>query len=80
MLYYATSNNLCLCTTWQNRETRKFIFHSNAVLMHKLLLDFFNIFDSQLILTLLYDSLKAKSCNQCIHLRLLGCIVQEKGS
>ena len=23
MLYYATSNNLCFCTTWQNAETRK---------------------------------------------------------
>jgi len=22
-LYYATSNNLCFCTTWQNAETRK---------------------------------------------------------
>jgi len=22
-LYYATSNNLCFCTTWQNTETRK---------------------------------------------------------
>jgi len=27
-LYYATSNNLCLCTTWQNEETRKSHFHS----------------------------------------------------
>jgi len=38
------------------------IFPSNAVLMHalpefNLLLDFFNLFDSRLILTLLYDSL-----------------------
>jgi len=22
-LYYATSSNLCFCTTWQNAETRK---------------------------------------------------------
>jgi len=22
-LHYATSNNLCFCTTWQNGETRK---------------------------------------------------------
>ena len=27
-LYYATSNNLCFCTTWQNGETRKSHFHS----------------------------------------------------
>jgi len=25
-LYYATSNNLCFCTTWQNGETQKFTF------------------------------------------------------
>ena len=25
--YYATSNNLCFCTTWQNGETRKSHFH-----------------------------------------------------
>jgi len=23
MLYYATSSNLCFCTTWHNAETRK---------------------------------------------------------
>jgi len=28
MLYYATSNNLCFCTTWQNGETWKSHFHS----------------------------------------------------
>jgi len=27
-LYYATSSNLCFCTTWQNSETRKSHFHS----------------------------------------------------
>jgi len=27
-LYYATSNNLCFCTTWQNGETRNHVFHS----------------------------------------------------
>jgi len=26
-LYYATSNNLCFCTTWQNAETRNHIYH-----------------------------------------------------
>jgi len=33
------------------------IFHSNAVLVQQSLLDFFNLFDSRLILTRLYDSL-----------------------
>jgi len=27
-LYYATSSNLCFCTTWQNGEMRKSHFHS----------------------------------------------------
>jgi len=30
-LYYATSSNLCFCTTWQNEETRKSHFHSDCV-------------------------------------------------
>jgi len=34
MLYYAISNNLSFCTTWQNGETRKWHFHSNAVLVN----------------------------------------------
>ena len=33
-LYYATLNNLCSCTTWQNGERKNCIFHSNAVLVH----------------------------------------------
>jgi len=28
MLYYATLNNLCSCTTWQSGEMRKSHFHS----------------------------------------------------
>ena len=57
MLYYATSNNLCFCTTWQNGETWKLhFFYSNAELVHQLLFDFFNLSDSRLMLTLLYDS------------------------
>jgi len=27
-LYYATSNNLCFCTTWQNAENESHIFHA----------------------------------------------------
>jgi len=27
-LYFATSNNLCFCTTWQNGKHENFIFHS----------------------------------------------------
>ena len=34
-LFFATWNNLCFCTTWQNRETRKSHFvHSNAESVH----------------------------------------------
>jgi len=60
-LYYATSNNLCFCTDWENEETRK--LHSIKCCIrassdfNQLLLDFFNLVDSRLILTLLYDSL-----------------------
>ena len=57
-LYYATSSNLCFCTTW---ETRKLHFPSNAVLVHCLnstsCLISSMFFDSRLILKLLYDSL-----------------------
>jgi len=31
MLYYATSNNLCFCTTCQNGETRKSHFSLNWI-------------------------------------------------
>jgi len=31
MLYYATSSNLCFCTTWQNGETRRSYFHSDGL-------------------------------------------------
>jgi len=41
------------------------------------LLDFFNLFDSRLILTLLYDSLNLVI--NAFSLRLLGSMVQEKG-
>jgi len=61
-LYYATSNNVCFCTTWQNEETWKLHFllkHCTRALpqFNQSLLDFFNLFYSRLILTLLYDSL-----------------------
>jgi len=59
MVYYATSNNLC--TTLQNAETWKLHFSLkcciSALPEFNQLLDFFNLFDSQLILTVLYDSL-----------------------
>jgi len=53
-LYYATSNILCFCATWQNGETRK--LHFFAQMPEFRLLDFFNLLDSRLILMLLYDS------------------------
>jgi len=33
-LYYATSNNLCFCTTWQNAETRKSHFSLSWTVLH----------------------------------------------
>jgi len=34
VLYYATSNNLCCCTTWQNAETRKSHISLNWIVLH----------------------------------------------
>jgi len=56
-LYYATSNNLCFCTVWQNGKNENCVFHSALPEFNQSLLDFFNLFDSRLILTLLRDSL-----------------------
>jgi len=33
-LYYATSNNLCFCTTWQNAETQKSHISLNWIVLH----------------------------------------------
>jgi len=48
-IYYATSNNLCFCTTWQNGKTRKLHFSLewciSALPEFNQLLDFFNLFD-----------------------------------
>jgi len=33
-LYYATSNNLCFYTTWQNAETRKLHISLNWIVFH----------------------------------------------
>jgi len=33
-LYYATSNNLCFCTTWQNTQTQKSHISLNWIVLH----------------------------------------------
>jgi len=33
-LYYATLNNFCFCTTWQNVETRKSHISLNWIVLH----------------------------------------------
>jgi len=60
VLYYASSNNLCFRITWQRGATRK--LHSLKFCISALPefnhpLDFFNLFDARIILTLLYDYL-----------------------
>jgi len=49
-LYYATSNDMCFCATWQNGETRKLHFslkcRISALPEFNQLLDFFSLFDS----------------------------------
>ena len=70
--YYATSNNLCFCTTWQNGETRKSHFHSNAVSVH--CLNSTRFIQSFRLTTHTHDAVGlSKSCNQCVQLAgLLG--------
>jgi len=74
MFYYATSNNLCFCTIPGKTGKHENCFHSNAVLVHQSLLDFFNF--------LTHDSYSRlpKSCNQRVQLGAVGGMVQEKGS
>jgi len=55
-LYCATSNNLCFCTTGKCGNM-KIAFFTQMQEFNQSLLDFFNLFKSRLILTLLYDSL-----------------------
>jgi len=62
-------------------NTKIAFFDSNAVLLpefSQLLFDFFNLFDSQLIFTLLYDPVNLVI--NAFSLGLLGDSVQEKGS
>ena len=74
-LYYATSNNLCFCTTWQNGKTRKLHFSlkcQNST-SHCLIYSIF----------LTCDSYSCCSLNLVIiafSSRLLGGMVQEKGN
>ena len=79
-LYYATSNDLCFCTTWQNRQTQKLHFHSNAVLLHCQNSTSCCLISSTflVILTLLYDSLNPVI--DAFSSGLLGGMVQEKRS
>jgi len=55
--YYATSNNLRFCTTWQNGETQKSHFQSNAVLVHCL-----NLTSCLISLIFLTDDLHSRCC------------------
>jgi len=80
-LYYASSNNLCFCITWQKGNIKMAFFPrciSALSEFNQLLLDFFSLSDSRLIFTLLYDSLNLVI--NAFSLGLLGGMVQEKGS
>jgi len=70
-LYYATSNDLCFCTSWQNGETH--IFHSNAVLVHCL------NSTSHCLIAAIFLTHKSyavvwlpKYCSECIQLGAVG--------
>jgi len=59
-LYYATPNNVCFCTTWQNKETRKSHFFTQTLYQCIARIQPVTPWFLQsfwLILTLLYDSL-----------------------
>jgi len=57
VLYYATEITCASALPAKTGKHENCIFHSNAVLVHQSLLDFFNVFDSRLILMVQYDSL-----------------------
>jgi len=83
-LYCATSNNLWFFSalTWQNGETLKSYFSLKCCIsalpeFNQSLLDFFNLFDSRLILTLLFDSLNVVT--NAFSWGCWGGMVQEKG-
>ena len=80
--YYATSNKLCFCTTWQNGETQKSHFSLkcciNELPEFNRLFDLFNLFGSRLTLTMLYDSLNLVI--NSFSSGLLGGMIQGKGS
>ena len=81
MLYCATSNNVCFCTTWQNGETQKSHFFTQMLYQNSTSCSLISsvFFDSWLILTLLYDSLNLVI--NALSLGLLqGSMVQEKGN
>jgi len=72
MLYCATSNNLCYCTTWQNRGTQKSHFSLKCCIsalpeFNQLLLDFFSLF---WLMTHTHAAIwLPKSCSQSVQLR-----------
>jgi len=74
MLYYATSNNLCFCTTHWNEETWKLHFHSNAVLVHCRIQLVAVWFLQYFWLTTHAHAAVwlPRSCNQCVHFRAVG--------
>jgi len=80
-LYYSSSNNFCFCIIWK-KESTKIAFFTRGISalpeFNQTLLDFFSLFDSRLVLTLLYDSLNLVI--NAFSLGLLGGMAQEKGS
>ena len=84
-LYCATPNKLCFCTIWQNGETRKSHFSLKCCIsalpeFNYSVLDFVNLFDSRLKLTLLYDSLNLVTNAFISGLLGIWGMAQKKGS
>jgi len=60
--YCVAWNNFCFCTTWQRGKHENRIFSLKCCVsalpeFNQSLVNFFSLFDSRLVLTLLYDSL-----------------------
>ena len=66
-LYYGASNNLCFCTTWQNRKHENCIFPLSAALVHWLNSTSCLIFSIFWLTTHTHAAVwLSNSCNQCV--------------
>jgi len=79
--YYATANDLCFCTIWQNRENENRIFTQMQYYCIAWIQPAVWFLQSFWLTTHTHAAVwLPKSCNQCAQLGAVEGIVQEKGS